>query len=69
MIRDIAAAKTTEERVKLVMLYTFITLLSTFILRFLWNESLVKHITVLKPIKTMLEAFLLSIALMVLRGC
>jgi hypothetical protein len=63
MIRDIAAAKTTEERVKLVMLYTFITLLSTFILRFLWNESLVKHI------KTMLEAFLLSIALMVLRGC
>ena len=69
MSRDIAAAKTTEERVKLVMLYTFITLLSTFILRFLWNESLVKHITVLKPIKTMLEAFLLSIALMVLRGC
>ena len=69
MIRDVAAAKTTEERVKLVMLYTFITLLSTFILRFLWNESLVKHITVLKPIKTMLEAFLLSIALMVLRGC
>jgi|TARA_B110000259_G_C13865198_1_gene342512 hypothetical protein len=69
MIRDIAAAKTTEERVKLVMLYIFITLLSTFILRFLWNESLVKHITVLKPIKTMLEAFLLSIALMVLRGC
>ena len=69
MIRDIAAAKTTEERVKLVMLYTFITLLSTFILRFLWNESLVKHITVLKPIKTMLEAILLSIALMLLRGC
>lgn len=69
MIRDIAAAKTTEERVKLAMLYIFITLLSTFILRFLWNESLVKHITVLKPIKTMLEAFLLSIALMVLRGC
>ena len=69
MIRDITAAKTTEERVKLVMLYIFITLLSTFILRFLWNESLVKHITVLKPIKTMLEAFLLSIALMVLRGC
>lgn len=69
MIRDITAAKTTEERVKLVIMYIVITLLSTFILRFLWNESLVKHITVLKPIKSLLEAFLLSVALMVLRGC
>lgn len=69
MILDIAATKKTEDRVKLVMIYTVIILISTFLLRFLWNESLVKHITVLKPIKSMLDAFLLSVALMVLRGC
>jgi hypothetical protein len=69
MILDIAATKKTEDRVKLVILYTVIILISTFLLRFLWNESLVKHITVLKPIKSLLDAFLLSVALMVLRGC
>lgn len=69
MILDIAATKKTEDRVKLVILYTVIILISTLLLRFLWNESLVKHITVLKPIKSLLDAFLLSVALMVLRGC
>lgn len=69
MILDIAATKKTEDRVKLVILYTVIILISTFLLRFLWNESLVKHITVLKPIESLLDAFLLSVALMVLRGC
>jgi hypothetical protein len=69
MILDIAATKKTEDRAKLVTLYTVIILISTFLLRFLWNESLVKHITVLKPIKSLLDAFLLSVALMVLRGC
>jgi len=69
MIRDIVITKKTEDRVTLVVLYTIIIILSTFLLRYLWNESLVKHITVLKPIKTMLDAFLLSIGLMVIRGC
>ena len=69
MILDIAATKKTEDRVKLMILYTVIILISTFLLRFLWNESLVKHITVLKPTKSLLDAFLLSVALMVLRGC
>ena len=69
MIRDIVVTEKTEDRVKLVVVYTAIILLSTFLLRFLWNESLVKHITVLKPIKSMLDTFLLSIALMIIRGC
>jgi hypothetical protein len=69
MIRELAVTEKTEDRVKLVVIYTTILLISTFLLRFLWNESLVKHITVLKPIKTMLDAFLLSVALMIIRGC
>ena len=69
MIRDIIITKKTEDRMTLIVLYTIIIVLSTVLLRYLWNESLVKHITVLKPIKTMLDAFLLSIGLMVIRGC
>ena len=69
MIRDIIITKKTEDRITLIVLYTIIIVLSTVLLRYLWNESLVKHITVLKPIKTMLDALLLSIGLMVIRGC
>jgi hypothetical protein len=52
-----------------VLLYTLIILISTFLLRVLWNRSLVKHISVLKPIDSMLDAFLLSVSLMIIRGC
>jgi len=38
------------------------------VLRFLWNQSLVKHVTVLKKLDTFLDAFMLSLALAVVRG-
>ena len=58
-----------EDRVALAIIYAIVLLVSTFLLRYLWNESLVKHITVLKPVKSLLDAFLLSVALMILRCC
>jgi len=58
-----------EDRVTMAIIYTLVLLISTLLLRFLWNESLVKHITTLKPIKSLLDAFLLSVALMIIRGC
>jgi len=58
-----------EDRMTLAIIYALVLLISTLLLRFLWNESLVKHITVLKPVKSLLDAFLLSVALMILRGC
>lgn len=69
MIREIMNTEKAEDRVTLAIIYTIVLLISTLLLRFLWNESLVKHITVLKPIKSLLDAFLLSVALMILRGC
>lgn len=69
MIREIMNTEKAEDRVTLAIIYAIVLLISTLLLRFLWNESLVKHITVLKPIKSLLDAFLLSVALMILRGC
>jgi hypothetical protein len=43
-------------------------LVSTFILRFTWNNSLSKHISVLKPIRSFFDALLLSISIQVFRG-
>jgi hypothetical protein len=45
----------------LVVLAIYILIL-TFLLRFLWNQSLVKHISILKPVDTLWHTFLLAIA-------
>jgi hypothetical protein len=69
MLREISKTETKSDMLTEVLLYTLIILISTFLLRILWNRSLVKHISVLKPIDSMLDAFLLSVSLMILRGC
>jgi len=69
MLREISKTETKSDMLTEVLLYVLILLISTFLLRILWNRSLVKHISVLKPISSMLDAFLLSISLMILRGC
>lgn len=51
-----------------ILLFVLVILVSTFVLRFTWNNSLVKHITVLKPLETFLDALLLSISIAVIRG-
>ncbi len=35
----------------------------TFILRFLWNQALVPYITVFRPVKSLWQTFLLSMAI------
>jgi hypothetical protein len=45
-----------------------VLVLSAFILRWLWNKVLVPHITVVKPLVTLFDAFLMSIAISVIRG-
>jgi hypothetical protein len=69
MLREISKTETKSDMLTEVLLYVLVILISTFLLRILWNRSLVKHISVLKPISSMLDAFLLSISLMILRGC
>lgn len=68
MLRDLANAKKMNEVVTEVLLFILSILISTFVLRFAWNQSLVKHISTLKPIKTFQDAFILSLALSIVRG-
>jgi predicted AAA+ superfamily ATPase len=68
MIRDIAKSENRTDMIREFLLYTLALLITTFLIRILWNRSLVKHITVLKPINTLSDAFILSIALSVVRG-
>jgi hypothetical protein len=69
MLREISKTETKSDMLTEILIYTLVILISTFLLRYLWNRSLVKHISVLKPINSMLDALLLSISLVILRGC
>jgi hypothetical protein len=49
----------------LVMFLTFaiVYVINLLFVRFLWNNALVKHVTILRPATTMLDTFLLALAL------
>ena len=68
MLRDLANAKKLNQVFTEILVFILSILISTFVLRFAWNKSLVKHITVLKPISTFTDAFILSLAIAVVRG-
>jgi hypothetical protein len=68
MIKEVVQTRRPVDALTEILLFVLVILVSTFVLRFTWNNSLVKHITMLKPINTFLDAFLLSISLAVIRG-
>ncbi len=68
MFGNILKSENKSDMIREVLIFMVSILISTFILRIVWNSSLVKHITVLKPINSMLDAFILSISLRVISG-
>jgi hypothetical protein len=68
MIQGLVNARKTQDAISELLTFVLVILISTFVLRFLWNQSLVKHVSVLKKLDTFLDAFMLSLALAVIRG-
>ena len=68
MIKGIVKARTTKDIIIEILTFVLTILVSTFILRYTWNNSLSKHISILKPLNTLLDALLLSISIQVVRG-
>jgi hypothetical protein len=68
MFKDIISSKNTSALVYNIGVTLLIIIISAFILRWLWNKVLVPHVSVLKPVESLLDAFLLSIAIAVIRG-
>jgi hypothetical protein len=68
MIQEVTKAQTKSEMLTEFLIFVLNILIGTFLLRLVWNRSLVKHISVLKPIQTLLDAFILSLSLAVVRG-
>ena len=69
MFHSIVKSSTLSDAIYNTAIMLLIIIISAFILRFLWNKVLVTHISGLKPLQTLLDAFLMSIAIAVIRGC
>ena len=68
MLKEISQTRSPNERTRIIILFLLNLFISTFLLKLLWNRSLVKHVSMLRKVDTLLEAFILSIALSVVRG-
>ena len=68
MIQGLVNARKTQDAISELLTFVLMILITTFVLRFLWNRSLVKHVTILKKLDAFLDAFILSLALAVVRG-
>jgi len=68
VIDRVAKSETKSDILTEVLIFIVNILIATFVLRFAWNRSLVKHITILKPLETMLDAFILALSLSIVRA-
>ena len=63
MIKEVSKSQNKSDAVTEFLIFVLTLLISTFILRLVWNRSLVKHISILKPIKNLMDAFILALSI------
>ena len=68
MFKEIIKTENKSDMLTELLVFILNVLIATFVLRFAWNRSLVKHITIFKPIETMLDAFILALSLSIVRA-
>ena len=62
-MRDVLTSRSRKEALyNIIVFFIFLTIF-TFFLRYLWNNVLVKYVTVFKPVDSLLHTFLLSLAI------
>lgn len=63
MFKQLVNSKTQKDFLQNLLMFIILIVISAFLVRFFWNRALVPHVTVLKPVKTLLDALLLSVGL------
>jgi len=59
---NILQSRNRKEMLYNVIVLTIYIIIMTLLLRFLWNQSLVKHVSILKPVDSLWHTFLLAVA-------
>lgn len=63
----ILSARSTQERLTALLTFILFVFIWTFLLRFLWNEALVRYIPALRPVDSLWHTFLLAIGIAAFR--
>ena len=63
MFKQMLKAETKSDAVEEFLYFLLSILLTTFLIRIVWNRSLVKHITILKPISSLVDALILAVSI------
>lgn len=66
MLGVLNSRNTADLLYNLTIFVLYLTIL-TIILRYLWNSVLVKHISILRPVSTLLNTFLLALSIAIFR--
>jgi hypothetical protein len=60
---NILQSRSKKELIYNLIVFAIYILIMTLVLRFLWNKSLVKHISVLKSVDTLPQTLLLALSI------
>jgi uncharacterized membrane protein SirB2 len=63
----IISSQSASELLYQLTIFLLFVIIMTFILRFLWNSTLTKHISVLRRVDTLQETFLLAVGIALFR--
>lgn len=63
----ILSSRNTGELLTQMTIFILYVIILTFVLRYLWNNVLVDHITILRKVDTLLNTFLLAIGIAMFR--
>ena len=66
-MKSILESRSQQEALYNIAVFVIFVVLMTIIMKFLWNGTLVKHITILKPVDSLLQTFLLSLGIALFR--
>lgn len=64
---DILKSRNQKEVIYNLLIFSIFVVLMTVIMQFLWNSTLVKYITILKPVDGLLQTFLLALGIALFR--
>mgnify|MGYP007046698497 FL=1 len=63
----ILSSRNTGELLTQTTIFILYVIILTFVLRYLWNNVLVDHITILRKVDTLLNTFLLALGIAMFR--
>ncbi len=68
LLNSLLNCKNAGDCLRLLTLLIIIILINMVVLRWMWNNALVPHVSILKPITTLMDAFILAVGISVLRS-